>query len=56
MQSALVSGVRASPILPLAHQPLALSPDDKPWHVGEGARIDDDGNLIPYGGPIASPP
>jgi len=37
VQSALVSGVRASPILPVVD-------------------VDDDGNLIRYGGPIASPP
>jgi hypothetical protein len=31
-----------------------LAPEDKPWQVREGAHVDDDGNLLRYGGPIAS--
>jgi hypothetical protein len=29
-------------------------PEDKPWHVRDGAHVDGDGNLLRFGGPIAS--
>jgi hypothetical protein len=29
-------------------------PEDKPWHVREGGHVDEDGNLLRFGGPLAS--
>jgi hypothetical protein len=31
-----------------------LAPEDKPWGVREGAHVDEDGNLLRFGGPLAS--
>ena len=31
-----------------------LLPEDKPWHVREGGHVDEDGNLLRFGGPLPS--